>query len=351
MKILFIATELGMYAPGKVYESFIDDYKKKYGEENIDIITTENSSSFDNATIYKRKYIHPRLRKLSIILFSVDIFDWMLAKRINKSIDITKYDIIFSLISLHNFMPLYFGSIIKKSNKEKDWFVYSVDAIPPPLGWGESSFYRNGLIKMTKNYFRRIDKFYSSNEVMLKYQLNLLNYSFSGEPGYIYTPGKYKEKKIFTKNNDGFFNFLYTGGIYSARRPETLIDAFYRITLEYPETRLYFVGTNPLSINLSKYDDVFKSKIMFVGYTDDLEKYYQLADVLIDIDADLDNDVFMSSKFFNYIMMNRPILSITRENSPTCLYALKHGLENIYFAKHYADDIENVLKKMINENN
>jgi len=351
MRILFITTELGKYAPGKVYESFIDDYRKKYGEENIDVITTESNSNFNNVKIYKRKYIHPRLRKLSIIFFSVDVFDWVLAKRINKSIDTTKYDIVFSLMSLHNFMPLYLGNLLKNSNKKMDWYVYSVDAVPPPLGWGESSFYRNGLIKMTRTYFRKINKFYSSNEVMLKYQLNLLNYSFSGEPGYIYTPAAYKEKKMFAKNNDGFLNFLYTGGIYGVRRPDSLIEAFYKITLQYQNARLYFLGTNPLSIDLSKYDDVFKSKIIFVGYTEDLEKYYQLADVLIDIDADLDNDVFMSSKFFNYIMINRPVLSITRENSPTYLYTLKHKLDNIYFAKHYADDIENVLKKLINEKN
>lgn len=350
MRILFITTELGKRAPGKVYDSFIDDYINKYGEDNVDIITTECNSKSNNVKIYKRIYIHPRLRKLSVILFSIDLFDWLLAKNIKKSIDIAKYDIVFSLISLHNFMPLYLGNFIKKANKKNEWFVYSVDAVPPPIGWGESPFYRNGLIKMMRAYFKKIDKFYSSNEVMLNYQLNLLDYSFSGEKGYIHTPGKYKEKKIFDKNNDGFFNLLYTGGIYGVRRPESLLDAFYKFTLQYDNTRLYFLGTNPVSIDLSKYDDSFKNKIIFVSYTDDLEKYYQLADVLIDIDADLDNDVFMSSKFFNYIMINRPILSITRENSPTHLYALNNGIKNIYFAKHYADDIECILMKIININ-
>ncbi len=347
MRILFITTELGKRAPGKVYESFIDDYEKKYGKENIDIITTECNTNSNNVTIYKRRYIHPRFRKLSVILFSVDLFDWLLAKRINKSINTTKYDIVFSLMSLHNFMPLYLGRLVKKTHKKLDWYLYSVDAVPPPLGWGESIFYRRGLIKMMRTNLKNINKFYSSNEVMLNYQLNLLDYSFSGEKGYIHTSGKYKEKKIFAKNNDGFFNLLYTGGIYGVRRPESLIDAFYKISLQYENVRLYFVGTSPISVDLSKYDEVFKSKIIFVSYTDDLEKYYQLADVLIDIDADLENDVFMSSKFFNYIMINRPILSITRENSPTYLYTMKNGLENVHFAKHQADDIESVLKKII----
>lgn len=350
MRILFINTELGKRAPGKVYESFINDYIEKYGEENIDIITTESSGNLNNVRIFKRKNIHPRLRKLSVILFSIDIFDLILSKKINKSIDTSKYDIIFSLMSLHNFMPLYLGSILKRSNKEIDWHVYSVDAVPPPLGWGESMFYRNGLIKMMRSYFRGINKFYSSNEVMLNYQLNLLNYPFLGEKGYIHTPAKYKQKKFFDKNNDGFFNLLYTGGIYGVRRPESLIEAFYKITLQYEKTRMYFVGTSPISVDLSKYDDVFKSKIIFVKYTDDLEKYYQLADILVDIDADLDNDVFMSSKFFNYIMINRPILSITRKNSPTHLYTLKNSLENVHFAKHHTVDIENILKNLIKEN-
>lgn len=351
MRILFITTELGKRAPGKVYESFINDYIEKYGEENIDIITTESNSNSNNVKIYKRGYIHPRLRKLSIILFSVDLFDWALVKKINKSIDTAKYDIVFSLMSLHNFMPLYLGNLLKNSNKKVDWYVYSVDAVPPPLGWGESTFYRKGLTKMMRTNFKKINKFYSSNEVMLNYQLNLLKCSFSGEKGYIHTPGKYKGKKIFDKNNDGFFNLLYTGGIYGVRRPESLVEAFYRITLLYENIRLYFVGTNPVSVDLSKYDERFKSKIIFVSYTDDLEKYYQLADVLIDIDADLDNDVFMSSKFFNYIMINRPILSITRENSPTHLYALKNGLKNVHFANHYSNDIEMVLKSLVNDNN
>lgn len=52
---------------------------------------------------------------------------------------------------------------------------------------GVSQYYSNGLIRMIRKYMAKADKIYFSNEVMLKYQLDILNGYFKGDSGVLYT--------------------------------------------------------------------------------------------------------------------------------------------------------------------
>lgn len=344
MKTLVLTTSFGDNAPGKVYSALVKKLRENKASE-IDVITTATNLESDNSIqLFKREKIHPRIRKLSVGCLGKDIFDYKLSKRILKKIDLNQYDRVISMISLHNFLPLYLGHQIKRNSSKIEWIVYSVDAIPPPKGWGTTENYRKGLIKMMNKFLYIADSLYFSNEVMLNYQLNLLDYKFEKRTGYYYTLPQTLEFVTYEKEENTLFNFLYTGGIYEARKPDELIKAFYDFTKIHSSSKFYFVGTNPKTINLDKYDDAFKAKVIFVGYTNDLKSYYKIANVLIDIDAAFDNDVFVSSKFFNYLMVDRSILCITGNNSPTSLIVKKHKIPDVFVAPHESDSI---LKAML----
>ena len=86
-----------------------------------------------------------------------------------------------------------------------------------------------------------------------------------------------------------------------------------------------------------------RSHIEFFGYTRDLLPFYAEADLLIDIDADIENDVFISSKFFNYLMINRKILCITGKNSPVTSVISKYNFEQIFVTNHNSENIFNII--------
>ena len=54
-----------------------------------------------------------------------------------------------------------------------------------------------------------------------------------------------------------------------------------------------------------------------MGYTRDVNGALEHSDILVDIDGDDQRPVFISSKLKDYLLINRPILSITPEMSPS----------------------------------
>lgn len=337
-RILIIASSTGNTAPGKVFSKYISLLKQN---DFVQIDVISNDSDLD-ATYIKLKNIHPRVRKLSVSFLGYDIFDYLNARKIINNFD-QKYDVVFSMMSANHFFPLYFGYLYKKKFKEVHWVNYSVDAIPAPIGWGLSKSYSNGLIKMIQKFMAKVDHLYFSNNVMLNYQLKVLGGSFKGSSGVLYTLPHNDFINLPYKENNRPFTLLYTGGIYQARKVDQLLLALEKLVLEGIDIRLNFVGTNPEAVNLKVVNQETASKVNFFGYTSDLLPFYQEADLLIDIDAAIENDVFISSKFFNYLTINRNILCITGSNSPVNQLVRDKNISDIFFSRHYSDDIARVL--------
>lgn len=340
MRILIIASSVGETAPGKVFSAYIEKILEKYNSSQIDIITNDRNSKI-NSQYVELKKIDMHLKKLSIGFLSFDLFDFLAARRMVCSVE-GKYDVVISLISLHHFFPLYLGFLLKKYNKVSRWIVYSVDAIPPPKGWGQPYIYQKGLIRMIRIFFQSIDKIYFSNEVMLKYQLDILGKTFKGESGVLYTFSNSAPVVLpFRKKKD--FTLLYTGGVYQARKVDQLLLSVDQLVKQGFNIRLNFVGTNPDSVDLNPISEVTKSNIYFFDYTKDLTPFYTEADLLIDIDADIENDVFISSKFFNYLIINRKILTITSPKSPVVSLIKKYKISNVLVSCNSTVEIKKII--------
>jgi glycosyltransferase involved in cell wall biosynthesis len=320
MKILIISSDIGLTAPGIVYETIIKQLEQEY---DVDIITSEVSSKFKptNATILPSKpkgFTHLRVEKLSFQMFSRNLIDdyWVIRQmRLIRDRDIKECNAIISFISFHNYRSMMLGYRLSQ-RYNKPWLVYSVDAVPPPSGWGVEGLYRNAIIRFVRKYLEASKAFFSANEQMLNYQLNLLK-NRPSKTGILYTP--IKSKNEYVKPDSSINNpvFLFTGGVYGPRKKEAVLDGFRKFLKESPNAQIVFVGVNKY-VDFANYSDLTNGgHLECHEFTNNLSEFYKKATVLLDINAFFDNDVFLSSKIVNYLPLMLPIISVTGNNSPT----------------------------------
>ena len=80
-----------------------------------------------------------------------------------------------------------------------------------------------------------------------------------------------------------------------------------------------------------------------------MSSYYKEADILLDVNAYFDNDVFLSSKIINYLPVQKVILSVTGENSPTRICFQDD--DTIIHCKHDSMEVKDMLIKAANMSN
>ncbi|MGN5955382.1 hypothetical protein ACP6L2_12300 [Sphingobacterium lactis] len=341
MKILIIADNIGRTAPGIVFERLVQGLSKK---NELDLLVTSFEPSLDlslvkNIYLEKNIELHPRISKFLIGLFAINPFDYFWSKRNSKKVLNNDYDLILCFVSFHHYLPLVASVILKKQMGIKA-AVYSVDAIPAPKGWPDNEFYRAGVYRMMKKYLPKFDGLFSSNQKMLDYQLSTFDRENKVLADVVFNPGISAQHNYVLQENE-FNNFVYTGGIYGVRKVDYVFKAFEKLLLTYPKSRLIFVGS---VIEPGKLDNIkpeAREKILVEPFAKDLSAYYKSATALIDIDADIENDVFLSSKITNYIMCNRIIISETGKNSPS--RDLFKGIRSIVQCNHDSEELLNAM--------
>ena len=318
-KCLIIAGDLGISAPGKVYESIIKEISKLANIYVISLKKTDDNYHVHFLPYKKLFYEHSLITNLILTLFGRSLVDeyWLLKqKKLIKPDIIKEMDVVISFTSFHNYKSIILGHYLSKTFAKK-WIIYSVDAIPAPIGWIKNDLFYRRVQKFISKYISSCDAFLSSNEQMLEYQLSFLDI-IPPITSFLYTPIHRFYNEEFVKNICGSNPvFIYTGGIYGPRRKEALLDGFRKFILEYPQAKLIFVGTFKAN-TFSSYDDLIKShNIEIHEYSSSLEKYYKVATALIDLNAYFNDDVYLSSKIVNYLPICKPIISITGYNSPS----------------------------------
>lgn len=349
MKILVIAQNVGRTAPGIVFERLIDGVSKYH---DVDVLTSDFSPSIPLESIKEKitlKYtkIHLRLMKLLISIFSVNPLDLIWAMKATKTLKRKgkKYDIVFSMVSFHHYIPLISGNNISRKIGSK-WVVYSVDGIPAPIGWSKNDSYFRGCKRMIRRYLKDVDYIASANEQMLEYQLTSFSHKQDLIKDVIFVPLPNNCQNIDQLPNvDDEIVFLYTGGIYGARKVKYVFKAFKKLLEEYPHAKLVFVGSKISPTDLNLLDEQERMQVEVHPYTTNLIPFYERSFALIDIDADLENDIFLSSKIINYISLNRIIISETGMNSPS--RKLFNNIPSIIQCNHDADEIYRGMKQTI----
>ncbi|QBR13606.1 glycosyltransferase [Sphingobacterium sp. CZ-2] len=345
MKILIIAGNLDQSAPGIVFQRIVNGLSKLHEVHVIASHLDSSISLFSNdLRIIQKQKTNSKFDKLSMILFKRNLVDNLWGKKVAKSIHPKEnYDLIFGLISFGHYEGL-FGGLELRKKLLSPLAIYSVDAIPAPEGWMPKDYFYYSLKSMIRKNLSKTNAMFSSNDKMLNYQMSLMINKKKIFSSTVYTPsiGTFK---ILPPSKESENIFLYTGGIYGPRKLDYLFQAFENLIQKYPFARLWFVGTKISKQFLERYSEELQNKVSVYPFSDDLESYYQKATALIDIDADLPDDIFISSKIVNYLMVDRLIISETGEDSPSRL--LFSGIESISQCNHSAKELYLAMENAI----
>lgn len=346
MNVLIITEDVGKTAPGIVFNRLIRGLALSHRVTLVSANFHPDSDIPDiqQKIILPKKNIHSRLSRLFITFLGADPFDISWASRVNNELKMqanTRFDLVFSFLSYSHFGGIIAGYEFSKINNAP-FAVYSVDAIPPPPGWLKKDLYYSGLLRMIRKYLSYADYFFSLNKQMLEYMLGKFNHKKGFKSGIIYTSVEGNPRIFPALPRNCTNRFIYTGGIYGLRKPDYIIEGFRRLLEVYPDSELIFIGT--------QFTDTFTpqcigKKIRLLPYTKDLDTYYKEATALVDIDADIDNDVFLSSKIPNYLMVNRIIISETGSNSPSA--QLFRDIQSIIQCGHDPIQLCSAMKKAI----
>lgn len=329
MKILIVTDIIGRTAPGIVFERLVSELSKKH---EIECYCTECSPSIDISqnvivNIIPNIRVHPRISRVLIQILKINVLDYFWARKCSRKIH-DSYDFVFSLISSCHCNGLVAGNMLAAKYQYKH-ACYSVDAIPAPLGWSMNNQYYYSLQHFIKNHLSKVDFFASSNEKMLEYQLSTFQPKKGLMSDVIYTPSPPSALNYPLSDN---MLFLYTGGIYGVRKVNYMLRAFKLLLNEYPYAKLRFVGTVIAPKQLSMFTEQERRNIEILPFVRDLSHHYSQAIALLDIDADLADDIFLSSKIVSYIKINRPIICETGINSPSRL--IFNGIPSILQCGH-----------------
>lgn len=312
MRLLFI-TKYVNGKPGIIPRKLIAGLSRRF---DLTVLTAQRPAEpLDVPTVFVPypifKYDH-RLQKGMIACFGVNLFDRIWTRKAVRAVN-GPFDRILGYMGFHHYPALLAGAALKRK-LGCPLAMYSVDAVPAPLGWSKDDAYFRGVRRLMARYLPACDGFASSNEKMLAYQLTTFRPSPGLKTTVLFTPGSNQFRDLGPVPA-GERIFLYTGGLYDARTPAFLLDAFRRLVGLRSDVRLVFLGTDLKERFLSGLDAETRERIQVFPYADDLTDWYRKATALVDIDADLPDDVYLSSKITNYIFVNRLILCETGADS------------------------------------
>lgn len=319
MKILVIAHQIGKSAPGIVFERVLMGLAKISGVV-IDVIACDYNPSLSlvlrRVQVVPYPHLHYRLHNTIFKLSETDIIAEYLKYRICK-VD-KDYDVVLSLCSSGHLFGLIVGNKLRKDLGCR-FGCYLVDAVPAPLGWSKNDKLYKSTLNAISRLLQNVDFLASVNDKMLKYQESLFVHKFGFCSDVVYPPSLDQHINTYLFKRDNIFRFVFTGNIYGRRNPEYIIKAFSMLVEDYPNTELVFIGNSGKDLieKINRDGAKVANKILVLSYIDNLSSFYEKATALIDIDADLDNDVFLSSKMSGYLTCNRPIICETGHNSPS----------------------------------
>ena len=327
MKIVVIADNLGNNAPGIVFRNLIKGLSSRLA---FDLITaTPNPDVEVSGNVYHLEHKPINSWRIRTVLFSIFGYyhtqqKW--ANSIQPILEIGGYDVVISCMSSTFYASVTAADIYAQSHKCKH-ICYCVDAVPAPFPWEKNRMYSKAMKRLVRRRMQHIDYLCMTNKEMLNYEVSIIGNS-QIKTIVLPNPPKYNEL-IYLENLKQEPSFAYAGKLYGLRNPDALLEGFSIFRSKHPEAKLYFIGSGNLEESLQSRSDIDLTNVEFIGFTNDLEAIYSKCIGLIDVNANIDNDVFLSSKVVSYLPYNRIIISESGANSPvrnvfTCMQTLLH---------------------------
>lgn len=359
-RYLILTENLGKTAPGLVFERLVREIALRHDVVVACLNDYTNQASINvlsGSCLGAHSPLTPRTKtKVRLSKFSLSLVgdDWgarlnaaTLEKVLNQGMGFgVGFDYVLSLVSSWHTSPLLLAERLVQRGVGKKNIAYFVDAIPAPLGWSVNNREFKGLQRFSARRIKRLDALFSSNAQMLEYQLSLVSDVTHLRTGVLYNPIS-STGITFPPPPQNKFNFLYAGSLYGKRTPKYILEALKKVLKQNDKVYLVFVGSNIESQYFSDLNDVERAHVDIKPFVSDLDSYYRDAVALVDIDADMNDDVFLSSKVTNYLPVNRIILSETGKNSPAS--RLFSGVQSIVQCGHDSDEIAESMLRIIGQ--
>ncbi len=316
MRVVIIADNLGENAPGIVFRNILE---KLYDKLDFDLIT----STFT----YKH---HPNHRGNLIKINQTRIKSWRIrtwlfkffgyyhtqkkwAQKVQHILNENDYDVVISFMSSTFYASVMAAAYFSYAKQVKH-ICYCVDAVPAPFPWETDKAYSDAMKKFVRNYMRSVNVLCMTNKEMLDYEVSIINSSSIARVVLPNPPQKDTLQYLNFKRIEPYF--VYAGKLYGIRTPDALIRGFILFLKKCPNAKLIFVGSGKLEDYIRANFQQVIANIVFLPYTSDLSSIYHQCIGLIDVNANIDNDVFLSSKIISYLPYNRLIISESGNGSP-----------------------------------
>ena len=345
MKILVLAQEIGGNAPGVLYERLLSALSSLC---ELDVAACSYHPSVPVKVRRHYPVSYPRMKHWAMrLMLSLTGRDWLSfakARSFSQTVE-GDYDLVLSLCSNYRFWSLEAGFRLKRE-RALPWVCFMVDAIPAPVAWNGNGLRRRAVLRRLKKMGPKMDYVASICDEMLAYELPFLHLG-KGVRSRAYLPPVPLETVDTSPGAPGNPVFLYAGRIYGKRTARYLLDAFAAFLADSPNARLVFLG---LKEDFAPYvalcPPAVAVQIRMEPWTKDVQPWIDGATALIDIDADLPHDVYLSSKMLSYLRQRRPIICETGPDSPSrrifggipSILQCGHNAEELYKAMHRAVD-------------
>ncbi len=339
-KILFVGELYGNLAPGIVAENLCKGLSK-YAKE-IDLLTADyfprNYEPNGKIYCYKVKYRKYIRKYISHIYYNIKYFFW---RKAFKEIDFSQYDMIFLLVSQGYDLPLNVASI-DFGTKRPVILAYFVDAIPPPYPYFKGERQRARITNFLNSKLVNIDKIYSTSKEMSEFQQKVLK-DKAIHLGELYNPSTISELTSFD-TEDINHTFIYAGNIYPPRDVKYILGALEIVVKKYPDVKLTFVGSDIKKLKSKKFKALRKN-IEVLPYTKDMEQLYKSCAALVDINCDVEKDIYMSSKLTSYFAYCKPIICESTLGSPA--RRVFSGLNTVIHCEHDSQQLAAAMFKVL----
>ncbi len=291
----------------------------KYAE--VDVLTNYNPTC-DMSNV-NRLFVVPQIKKLTSwnrrfqrwfgVLLHAKVWTRLAIKEIAKQNPDGKYDMVLALTGSEDMTPMGCGLILSQKYKCK-YGIYTVDALPPPGGWTKAKEIR-GKTKIVVNHLSKADYISAANSHMLAYEMSLCTTKPNVVTNVLLTSSPQESYSLPISSENVL---LYTGNLYGLRNPDYMLKAFKRVLQDRPDALLILCGARHIVKNMTTIlTEEECQHVIKMPHQTDLAEIFARAKVLIDIDADLNKDPFLSSKIASYIKVNRMIVCETGRITPS----------------------------------
>lgn len=343
MKILLLTERFDDSIPTGVISKRIADELYRFGND-VSVVSSELVGSLwkhGMHIISKRKYIIPaRILLFFSNLFQVNLISAQWRKRMFKDaetiIESFSPDIIYARST-----PISVCEVAAELKKKYGIKVvmHFTDPVPAPIEWDKNKLYRSRMIRTMDYILPFADCVSFGNQAMLNYQQSIQSYYFISKS--FVSPDPVPQQSFYYRpeeDNKGCKILTYLGSFHGSRNPKELFRAIERINKDNRSVKLLVYDINRTNISIPSF-------VQFEGRVKDVNEVLLKSDILINLDGDDKEPVFISSKLKEYLCCGRPIVSITPNGSPSRL--LTDSLKTVVSVQNNEDEIYNALLKLL----